>query len=52
MSNQLDSVDDCVTSIMRSKFTSYILTTKLSDHFPVIVNLSLSKAAPNPKTIT
>ena len=45
-------IDHCVTNVMRSKFTSYILTTNLSDHFPVIVNLSLSKAASNPKTIT
>ena len=45
-------IDHCITNVMRSKFTSYILTTKLSDHFPFIVNLSLSKAVLKPKTIS
>ena len=37
---------------MPNKFTAYILTTKLSDHFPFIVNLSLNKATSKPKEIT
>ena len=39
-------------NVLSSKFTSYILTTKISDHFPVVVNLTLKKASSKPKSIT
>ena len=45
-------IDHCITNVMSSKFTSYILTTKISDHFPVVVNLTLKKASSKPKSIT
>ena len=45
-------IDHCITNVLSNKFTTFILTTKISDHFPVIVNLSLKKALTKPKSIT
>ena len=45
-------IDHCITNVLSSKFTSYILMTKTSDHFPVVVNLTLKKASNKTKSIT
>ena len=45
-------IDHIISNVISKKFNTVILTSLISDHFPLLHFLDVSKAAPQPKTVT
>ena len=45
-------IDHCVTNVLTNSYESLILTTKLSDHFPILINVNCNKPTKCQKTVS
>ena len=45
-------IDHCITNVLSNVYNSAILTTKISDHFPILINADFCKSPSKQKTVS